>query len=242
MRVESGRSLKNGGWFHPFEASLPRPQPPPRRAPAPRPAPDFSTLLQRYHGESSIDPAPLRAAADRLGLSVQSLLWLRAAWARDRQALAIPMYDATCYNGSRPVGVRYRTGDGRKFAGTGSVNGIFIPYGALGRVSHLEQILICEGPTDTAAALDLGFFAFGRPACCGGEDFLVAALNDLHTAEVVIIGDNDGPGARGARELVRRIQRPKKLLTPPAKDLRTFLNLGGTKQVLDGLLQDTLRQ
>lgn len=232
MRVESAKMLHNGGWYHPFDESKPMP-PPPRPAKARPPAPDFAALMARYWRE---DHPMLNEQAEALGLPVEAIKQLGAAWAEDRNAMAIPMHDATHHDRTRPVGIRLRTADGKKFAVTGSTSGIFYPYRAL----HLstDRIYICEGPTDTAAAIAMGCFAVGRAACRGGEGIILSVLDQLNPNEVVIVTDNDSPGVSGAKDLMRHIKQPKCQLTPPTKDLRSFRDSGGTRELLEGMLKD----
>ena len=47
-----------------------------------------------------------------------------------------------------------------------------------------EPILIVEGASDTAAGMDLGFAAIGRPSAAGGLNYLRSLLRDRH---VVIV-------------------------------------------------------
>jgi hypothetical protein len=239
MRIESPRALRNGGWFHAFETAPPWPpvpHPPARRS-APPPPPDFGVMMQRYWKENH---PVLAAEAERMGLPLRALEWLGAAYAGDRRAVAFPMYDATGPNRNHVVGIRLRTGEGRKFAVTGSASGIFYPWGAIHVLSPFERLYICEGPTDTAAALDLGCFAVGRASCRGGEKIIRSVVEQLWPDEVVVVTDNDGPGVEGARELLRHLPRPKKLLTLPAKDLRAFRAHGGTRMLLEELLKNVV--
>jgi 5S rRNA maturation endonuclease (ribonuclease M5) len=60
------------------------------------------------------------------------------------------------------------------------------------------MVLICEGPSDTAALLDLGFSAVGRPSCNGGRKLLVELVQQRKPSSIVIVSDNDSPGQRGA--------------------------------------------
>jgi hypothetical protein len=71
-----------------------------------------------------------------------------------------PMKDS---NG-RIVGIRLRLPSGRKLAIKDGKEGLFYP----GDLQPGGRLLAAEGPTDTAALLDLGFSAVGRPSCNGG--------------------------------------------------------------------------
>ena len=88
--------------------------------------------------------------------------------------------------GGEIIGIRLRNGGGRKWAVNGSRSGIFIPQGL-----KLDSTLyVCEGPTDTAAILDMGYDAIGRPDCTGGAG-MVADFCRGKMLEVIIITDND---------------------------------------------------
>ena len=59
-------------------------------------------------------------------------------------------------------------------------------------------MLICEGPTDTAALLDMGFAnVVGRPSCTGGIKLLVELVCQRRSEEVVVVADGDEPGQGG---------------------------------------------
>jgi 5S rRNA maturation endonuclease (ribonuclease M5) len=98
-----------------------------------------------------------------------------------------------------------------------------------------RQLLIVEGPTDTAAAIDLGFSVIGRPACLGCEDMIVQMAKGYPGGPLFIIADSDAPGQRGASRLQEKLRKAK-IVTLPAKDLRSFVNSGGTREILDGYL------
>lgn len=236
--TEGGTLMKNGGFFYQFAADKPLP-PQPRPAKEKPPAPDFGEMMRKW--ARTISPMFSDQCA-KMGVSDKAMQWLGATWAEDRKAMAFPMYDATCHNGSKPTGIRLRTPDGKKFAVTGSTSGIFYPYGACQHLSPLDRLYICEGPTDTATALEMGCFAIGRAACRGGEGFVLSVLEQLNPADVVIVTDNDSPGVGGAKDLMRHIQLPKRMLTTPSKDLRAFRQSGGTKQLLEEILKDTVRK
>src|SRR5205807_2246215 len=137
-------------------------------------------------------------------------------------------------------GIRLRTGDGRKFSVRGGHEGLFVPA----ELTGVGPLLLAEGPTDTAALLDLGFDAIGRPNNSGGKGPLVALVCRLRPTEVVIVADNDGPGADsdgpgrdGALDLARRlvIQVPRlQVLAPPPgiKDARAWRGAGATQETI----------
>lgn len=232
--TEGGKLLKNGGYFFAFDEARPMP-PPMRPAKEKPPAPDFGVMMRSWLH-------PIDGHISKLDLPAQSLRQIGTAWSEERKALAFPMYDATCHNGTRPIGIRLRTEDGKKFAVTGSTSGIFYPYGAVQTISPFDRLYICEGPTDTVAALAMGCFAIGRASCRGGEGFVLSVLEQLCPDEVVIVTDNDGPGVLGAKDLLRHIKQPKRLLTPPSKDLRSFRQNGGSKELLEELLKNIVRK
>ena len=98
-------------------------------------------------------------------------------------------------------------------------------------------LFVCEGPTDTAAATQLGLFAVGRPnCCCGGPEVRVYARRHA-VARVVVVSDNDKPGLDGARKVGGELKLPFAIYVPPAKDLREFVRLGGTRAMIENTLK-----
>lgn len=250
MRVESGRPLKNGGWLHKFDSDYrpPLPLKNPMKQPK-KPFVDCGAMLSHWKADTS--PENMRLMSEDLGVSSRALEFLGVAHANDLsyadpgwtgEAVVFPMYDATDWNGENPCGIRLRTPEGKKFAVTGSKAGVFFPYLALSCIPSWDRIFICEGPTDTAACLDLGLFAVGRAACRGGEDIILSILSQLCPADCVIVSDNDGPGVAGANDLMEKIKIPKALFVPPGKDLRAFVAAGGTKLLLEDMLKNFIRK
>ena len=163
-------------------------------------------------------------------LSDAALAAVGAAWAAPHSAWAFPM----CDGHGNAIGIRLRNEQG-KFAVRGSRQGLF-----LASVPVQKTLFVCEGPTDTAAALDLGLFAVGRPnCCCGGAELRTYARRQT-AARVVVIADNDKPGLDGARKVCGELRLPFAIYVPPAKDLREFVRLGGTRTMLENTLKGTL--
>jgi hypothetical protein len=125
------------------------------------------------------------------------------------------------------VGIRLRTDSGFKFAVAGSKQGLFSPADL--RVH--DHLLVAEGPTDTAALLDLGSSAIGRPSCTGGTGLLVALVGRFRPASAVVVADADEPGLRGAAALAGVLAAyvpDVRVIRPPdrVKDARAWKNAG----------------
>jgi hypothetical protein len=167
----------------------------------------------------------LQTLACSLGLSGRSLQRLRVGW--DGFAYTFPMSD----DRGRIIGIRRRFPNGSKVSVKGGKNGLFIPAD----LAEVGPLLICEGPTDTAAALDLGFAAIGRPNCNSLVEMTVRAVRDRD--EIVVVADNDAVGQVGADRLasVLALCCPcVRIVYPPngVKDLRQWLNAGLTSAAL----------
>jgi hypothetical protein len=226
MRVQSDKPAKSGGWMHRVEDVPRRYVPPPARWQPP--AINAAKLMLEWRAATTA--TALAEFAASLGVSAPSLVAVGAAWAAPYSAWAFPMCDG--YGGV--VGVRLRNERG-KFAVRGSRQGIF-----LADVPAQKTLFVCEGPTDTAAAVELGLFAVGRPnCCCGGPEIKVFARR-MGCSRVVVISDNDKPGLDGARKVGGQLLLPFAVYVPPAKDLREFVRLGGTRGMIENTLNNTV--
>lgn len=94
-------------------------------------------------------------------------------------------------------------------------------------------LLICEGPTDTAAALSLGFDAIGLPQAHASEMFY-ALLRRLRPREIVVLLDADEVGQRAAQEICRRFKRAKNVVLP-TKDLRELMSAALLRSLIDNV-------
>ncbi len=127
------------------------------------------------------------------------------------------------------VGIRLRRPDGSKLSVKGGREGLFLPEG----IDAGGRLLVCEGPTDTAAVLDFGFPAVGRPSCTGGVRHVVDLVRRLAVPMVVIVADGDAPGRRGAENLASVLTAycpAVRVIAPPAgiKDAREWKRRGAT--------------
>lgn len=108
-----------------------------------------------------------------------------------------------------------------------------LPDGAGADLS--EPLMILEGQTDVACAMDHGFTAIGRPGAALGADLLVKLLKRIgkqqgHRPYVVIMAENDesGAGATGAERLADKLTpycASIRIVFPPegVKDLREWI-------------------
>ena len=143
------------------------------------------------------------------------------------------------------VGVRFRNLAAAKWAARGSANGLFIPTGN----NPSGLLCVVEGPTETAAMLDLGFSVVGRPSNTAGCDFLLTyAKKFLPRRPICIIRNNDPEGSvaemhtiAGAETLAERLKVEKaasevSIVHPPLKDVRAWFNEGATRQDVEELI------
>jgi hypothetical protein len=237
-RVESDRRAGAAGWLHRL-----RDDEDPRRRirrlliPSDLPRADLSELADRCR--RSLPPDRLAAFARSLGVSADSLAALGVGWSGDHLAWTFPMTDPAT---GRVVGIRLRNPDGSKYAVKGGKDALFLSDAA----GPFDPLVIAEGPTDTAALLDLGFpGTVGRPSCIGGVKLLTAMIRARRPKGVVIVADADEPGRKGAEHLAGALAvyaRGVRVITPPsgAKDVRAWARSGATRPDLEALIDATL--
>ena len=190
---------------------------------------DFGQLASWYRRQ--LMDEKLNGLTSSLGVSAESLKRLNVGW--DGKAYTFPMSN----DFGKVIGVRRRFPSGHKVSVQGSKTGLFIPTD----LANDQLLIICEGPTDTAAALDLGSAAIGRPNCNSKVE-MTANLAKGRT--VVIVGDNDKVGRTGSKRLARVLSLfcpSVRIVYPPGgtKDLRQWLKAGLSKETLQELIQKT---
>lgn len=227
MRVQSATTMRNGGWLH--------------RLGNPTPAHqlvynsveekgiDFENLFRKSSDKRN--SWKVNSLAASLGVSSESLFSIGCAWMEDYRAYGFPMKDGD----GRTIGIRLRTEAGKKFAVRGSRQGLFESSNPAAQTAF-----VCEGPTDTAAALSIGLWAVGRPSCSCGNEQLKALLAARGVRRAVILADNDAPGIVGAQRVATEVRLPCALLVLPAKDTRAFVQAGGTRGLVEMLLRQTM--
>ena len=233
QRIESAKRCGEAGWLHrlrddnPTRESWRRSIRVPLRATS-EPS-DDKVDFAKLAADCQFAPTPDAVAklATDLGVSETSLHRLSVGWSEQHGAWTFPMQDVH----DNVLGIRLRFPDGQKLSISGGKEGLFIP-GALDRGGLL---LIAEGPTDTAALLDLGFSAVGRPSCSGGVRLLTEFVQVSKPSGVAIVSDVDtnGVGQRGAEALeavLLAYSQTVRIIAPPsgAKDAREWKRSGAT--------------
>ena len=223
---------QDAGWLHKLTAdpNWKRPNLPPKKF-EPEKIPNWFLLVQQCQNNLP----DLSGLSKELGVSALSLSRLNVGWFR--KCYTFPMRNGQ----NKFVGIRMRAKKG-KFAIEGGKNGIFWPLGVF--AESREPLFICEGPTDTAALLDLGFEAIGRASCNTGKNYIIEMIESKDRI-VIIMGDKDEakfkpdgeayyPGQEGAIQLAADLKehvRHVRIIKPPKqKDIRAWLHAGATKE------------
>jgi len=139
----------------------------------------------------------------------------------------------------RIIGVTRRFWDGAKRIMRGHMAGLYLPDDL--DVGPDAPLVVCEGATDAVAGRDLGFQCVGRFSCTHGARLLVELVKVHRPRLLVIIGDTDEPGRRGAQSLAAALLPyvpALKVVEPPApqKDLRAWRRAGATRHNLERLI------
>lgn len=249
QRVESPHKIGEAGWLHgrtrPSEARwIVRPGSQPEQAEI-----DWEAVHARCMdnlGElGNRNALAVEALAEQVGIDSDCLQCLEVGCLPDRLCWTFPMRDEH----GRIIGMRTRTIDGRKFAIPGSRNGLFIPIAV---EDGRGPLFIEEGPTSTAAVLQMGFDCIGRPSCSACVDMTVRWCR-AHKREIGIIANADSAKVHGsevhypgqeyakilASALVDNGLSVKVLLPLKGKDSRDWLILGGTRFQLRSAYQST---
>ena len=242
MRVQSSKpyQLKNSGetgYWHDLDTTVVRPPPPKQKEP---PKIDAGRMIRDWSERTK--PSYYVSLAEDLGVSIESLRLIGAAWSGSHSAWAFPMRDG---NGVI-CGIRLRHDDGSKRSVWGSKTGVFLPYGAPGKTAFMP-----EGPTDLCALMSMGLWGIGRPSNSGGLDIIKQTIFRLGVQRAVIIADNDfdhvakdghkfNPGYDGAQALAGNLGIPTCVMALPCKDAREFVKNGGTREMLENQLDNML--
>lgn len=222
------------GFLHVLDNVMYRARLPVRFAPRREPPPpdiDFEALNQEF--QLAVNHRKLELLAASLGLTVRGMRAFGVGWCERSRATTFPMKDE---NG-KVIGIRLRSHCGRKWAVKGSRSGLFYADSPEGQ----GRILVPEGPTDSIALYDLGFYPVGRPFCSGGWEF-IEGIARREQRDWVIVTDRDGPGVKSAEKGADRIirySRTTRLIYPlEGKDARQWVREGATRDTVRAVIDN----
>ena len=145
------------------------------------------------------------------------------------------------------IKVRYRPKDFRMARPNGKGGYVFGTEGVpqvlyrLPEVERAREVLLLEGEKDALTAAGLGFCGTTKPH--GAKRSIAPFLETLRGKDVVICPDRDDTGRAGAAadaDALRNVARSRKLVfVPEGKDLSDWIALGGTREALRKLIDDT---
>ncbi len=227
MRIANNNPCKNGGWLYPLNSEHPKPRPVRQWIPSTA-TPNLDAMLDQWRRQSN--EAHLCWLASSLGVKCDALKSIGTCQ-RDEHVWAFPMRDGD----GKTIGIRLRHDSGNKWAIKGSRQGLFITNQPSG-----DTAFICEGPTDTAAALTIGLWAVGRASCAGPNQELRRLLKARNIRRAVILSDNDDPGINGSERLSHEIGVACVVLVLPAKDMREFVRCGGNREMIEWMMRETI--
>ena len=259
-RTRDGKPItaKDGmGWVHDIRADGFKPRRLVDRPKPPKPKHLDFAGIQIAARAAIRSPEELALLAQSLGVDVQSLQQLDIGWCRKYESVNFATGEVKTMGVSawsfpmrapegHIIGLRFRNAKAAKWSACTSINGLFIPKGMMAG----GPVLIVEGPTDTAAALTLGFDAIGRPSNTAGRELIVAwCRRQLPRRDIVIVRNNDPRGThaewltRDATEklvadlLATKAAASVRVICPPVKDLRTWLNAGATHDTIQRVIR-----
>lgn len=246
-RIESDKLCGEpfaGGWLHILIDRPPQQRRKYVKPPAPGPAINFVRLANEFH--YSLTKDGLERAAGMFGVRMDSLNELDLGWNSAKRAHSFPMKDGK----GNIIGIRLRTLDGQQFCVSGSKNGLFWPTSV--KADSKELLFIAEGPSDTAALLDLRFSPIGRASCGTGFQYIKEMI-EHYDRQVVIFADKDKvhftpdgrkyfPGYDGGLKLAQDMKpfvRSVRLIKPPRKkDIRAWYLAGATRTAVLALVKN----
>jgi len=208
------------------------------------PAQDWAGLAESF--VKQLSPEMRDDLSRSLGVSEASLAALRVGWATAEvltencgKVVKVGGYTFPMMSGAGGIsGINVRTHAGRKWTLKGAKLGLFVPSGL---ASMPDPVYCPEGASDTAAALDRGCAAVGRPSSCAGIEHLAGLLRGRR---VVIVGENDQKADRwsgrdGAMSTAAKLAREWSVrvvewILPPdgMKDLRAWHHANPGKGIL----------
>jgi len=194
---------------------------------------NWTRLARHYYRKGYRNLIKLDLLSAEMGVPTKELRdkW-RLGW--DGESYTIP-----CTDGFKDFnGVMRRFPDGHKVWVSRSRNGLFMPK----LKSWHGNVFICEGWTDAASLVHMGFRAIGRANCQTGLKYIKQLLgSEKGIRQVTVVGDNDpaneygNVGQHGMDRLAKDLYGTAWFVgvtTVPAeyKDMRAWFMSGASKQ------------
>lgn len=191
-------------------------------------SPDYkpdNKYVQSFYAQLETGKSILSPLAIGLNVPVRSLVQLGTRYANE--IWNFPMYDSN----RQIIGVKRRNLEGKKWCLRSSQLGVYIPS----TFDPEKSVVVCEGESDTAAALSVGLNAIGRASAtsCG------AIIKELvsNAPEVVFVADNDSHlppsdpnymiGLKKSVEIAKKIKSATMIVyNENYKDLRDWVTSG----------------
>jgi hypothetical protein len=210
-RVKSGKPKGEAGWLHYIGAGYVMPEISAKEH-------EYLTTRQVQEYLDSVTDGRnfhmIEKQAKALGLSAESVMSMRATYDQNKAVVVFPMFNER----KAPTGCRFRRSDGKKYSLTGGQEGVFLSRD----FSLSKPIIVAEGPTDAAAACEIGFNnVIGRPNCSGGAVIIKRLVGANRRTPIIVISDPDECGTDGATALAQSMTNPIIVLVGPC-DLREF--------------------
>ncbi len=198
----------------------------------------FKLTKQWSLSTKNLTPGRAKKLAEHIALPIECLDWADIGY--DPVSKAYTIAETNEYDGI--IGIQKRkigNAKARDFRHTGQRGLVGVGY-----LSRTGRLIICEGVTDYLAMCHLGFYAnvISRPSANDGIDLIKALLNAGDYTEVVVFGDNDDPGIRGADKLKDAIYRliPTRVVFPKNhKDVREWVISGATQKEIEERIRQT---
>lgn len=207
-RVKSKDKRGEAGWYHKIKGATKKLPPPTVK--------EYLSVAKVAGYLHSLPPATemLARQAELLGLSLDSVVQFYARYDAEKAVVAFPMLD----DKRRPVGVRFRRADSRKWALKGGKEGVFISRS----FRPDKPVFVAEGPSDAATLVDSGLTnVLGRPSCSGGTAIIKSLMKSYRQTPVIIMADPGPPGETGAADLANALPNPSIVILGPT-DLRDY--------------------
>jgi hypothetical protein len=175
-------------------------------------APDTKHVMKMYCS-LNFAPEALKPLATHLGVSVDSLQNLGCG--KSPKSWNFPMYNAK----KEMIGIKRRNLEGNKWCVRHSKLGVYLP-----RLFDMNKpAIICEGESDTAAMLSMGYNAIGRASAMTCRVILSQFLNPALCHIIVADNDKNGIGGKEAFKLRDKLCKACVIFPPaPYKDARQW--------------------